>query len=115
MKSSRTAASAKFVFGQDMKPCPKCGSFNMFWQTPIKMDKEPILPTDTAKQLLGKWARAIKDGHTPLEGPVFLMCRDCYHKGPSVDCSGRTSEDVGSDRKVADKVKRLWNTQEGES
>lgn len=83
----------------------------MFWQTPIKMS-EPILPTDSAKQLVGKWARAVKDGHTPLEGPVFLMCRDCYHNGPAMDCTGRTSEDVGRDKNVADTVKRLWNEQE---
>jgi hypothetical protein len=112
MKRPRTAATAKFVFGQEMKPCPKCGSFNMFWQTPIKMDREPILATDTAKQLVGKWARATKDGHTPLEGPVFLMCRDCWHKGPAMDCSGRTSEEVGRDKNVSDTVKRLWNEQE---
>lgn len=110
VRTSRTAKQAAFVFGQQMKPCPKCGSFNMFWQTPINM-KEEILETDSAKQMVGKWARAIKDGCTPLEGPVFLMCRDCYHKGPAMDCSGRTSEEVGRDKEVADTVKQLWNTQ----
>jgi hypothetical protein len=109
----RTAKTAAFVFGQPMNPCPKCGSFNMFWQTPIRMDKEPILATDTANQLIGKWARAIKDGNTPLEGPVFLMCRDCYHKGPALDCMGRTREDIGRDPVVAKEVKRLWNEQSG--
>lgn len=110
MKAPRTAKQAAFVFGQDMKACPKCGSFYMMHQTPIVM-KEEILPTDSAKQLLGKWARAVKDGHTPLEGPVFIMCRDCGHKGPAADCSGRTSEEVGRDKAVADTVKRLWNEQ----
>lgn len=111
MKSNRTAATAKMIFGQEMKSCPKCGSFDMMFQTPIKMDKEPILATDTAKQLVGKWARAIKDGYTPLEGPVYLMCRDCWHKGPAFDCTGRTSEEVGRDKNVADIVKKLWNEQ----
>ena len=82
----------------------------MFPQTPIVM-KEPILPTDTAKQLLGKWARSVKGGNTPLEGPVFLMCRECGHRGPSVDCSGRTSESVMKDARVASEIKRLWNEQ----
>ena len=104
------ADRAAFVFGQPMNPCPKCGSYRMFYQTPI-ITKEPILPTDDAKQPLGKWARSVKDGNTPLEGPVFLMCRDCRHRGPSVDCAGRTAEDVGKDPAVCSEVKRLWNGQ----
>ena len=105
-----TAQRAKISFGQSMQPCPKCSGFNFRYQTPIKM-KEPILATDSAKQLLGKWARSTKDGNTPLEGPVFIMCFDCGHKGPAMDCTGRTSEDVGRDKAVADTVKRLWNDQ----
>ena len=104
------AKRAAFIFAQPMQPCPKCGSYNFKYQTPIQM-REPILATDTAKQMVGKWARAVQGGNTPLEGPVFIMCFDCGHKGPSVDCSGRTSEDVGRDKRVADEVKRRWNEQ----
>jgi len=93
-----------------MQPCPKCGSFNFKFQTPIQM-KETILATDTVRQMVGKWARAVKDGNTPLEAPVFIMCFDCGHKGPAMDCTGRTSEEVGQDRVVAATVKRLWNEQ----
>jgi hypothetical protein len=101
---------AKFVFRQEMKPCPKCKSYNMWYQNPIKL-KEKIPKDFTAKQLLGIWARSIKEGKTPLEGPCYMSCRDCGHKGPSIDCSGRTSEDVGKDPIVAKKIKDLWNNQ----
>lgn len=77
-------------------------------QIPIRMD---VSEKDTAKQIVGKWARAIKSGATQLEGPAYLMCFDCFHKGPSVDCTGRTSEDVARDKAVYDEMKRLWNTQ----
>ena len=96
-----------------MKPCPKCGSYHIKHQTPIQM-KEPVLATDSAKQIVGKWARAVRDGNNALEGPVFLMCFDCGHKGPAVDCTGRTAEDVGRDPIVAATVKRLWNEQSNE-
>lgn len=36
------------------------------------------------------------------------MCRDCNFKAPAVDCSGRTSEEVGQDPKVFAEMKRLW-------
>ncbi len=105
------AERAAFVFGQPMKPCPKCGSYRMMAQTPIVM-KEPILATDTAEQLLGKWARTVKDGNEMMEGPFFMMCRSCGHKGPAVDCSGRSRAEVGQDRAAYAEVKRLWNEQE---
>lgn len=109
-----TAKRAAFVFAQPMNPCPKCGSYHFMHQTPIKMD-EPILATDTGKSLLGKWARAQRGSlgeDTPMEGPVFIMCFDCGHNGPAVDCTGMTRGQVGQDRRVADEVKRLWNEQE---
>lgn len=109
-KRPRTEADAAWIHGQPMKPCPKCGSFNLMAQTPIRME-EPA--NDSARALLAAWARAKKGGATPLEGPVYMMCRICFHKGPSVDCTGRTSEDVGKDPKVASEIKRLWNEQEG--
>ncbi len=110
--SRHTAARAKVVYGRDMKPCPKCGSFNFQYQTPIKME---TTGKETARQLLGKYARATREGVTLLEGPVFLMCFECGHKGPSMDCTGRTSEDVGKCKVVADMVKRLWNDQSNET
>lgn len=91
-----------------MKACPKCSGYNIGYSTPIKLD-EPM-PT-TAKGMLGAWARARKSGQTPLEGTCRIMCRDCGHLGPAVDVSGRTSEDVGRDKAVADETKRLWNSQ----
>lgn len=101
---------AEFVFSQEMEPCPKCNSYDMMYQTPIKIPEE--IPKDvTPKQLLGIWVRATKKGETPLEGPSYMMCRNCGHKGPSVDCTGRTSEDVTSDPIVAKKIKELWNNQ----
>lgn len=105
-----TAARAKFVFACEMQPCPKCGSYHLGYSTPIQM-KEPIAASDTAKQILGKWARAVRDGHTMLEGPVRIVCRACGHKGPAMDCTGRTSEEAGRDKAVADEVRRLWNSQ----
>ena len=102
------AKRAEFIFGQPMEPCPRCGGYNLRNQTPIVMD----LPVDASpKQMLGAWARATKGGAAPLEGPVCIMCVDCRHKGPAVDCSGRTSEDVGQDPVVSAEMKRLWNDQ----
>lgn len=112
MSNRYTKERAAFIFGQDMEPCPRCGSYHIGYSTPIKM-AEPITPQDGARQILGKWARATQSGHTPLEGPVRLVCRECGHQGPALDCTGRTSEDVGCDPAVAAEVKRLWNTQGG--
>lgn len=112
-ESKYTAKRAAFVFGQPMKPCPKCGSYHFMHQTPIAME-EPILATDTAKSLLGKWARAQKGRlgeDTPMKGTVFIMCLDCGHEGPTVACHGMTRGEVGRNRVIADEVKRLWNEQ----
>lgn len=106
-----TAETAKFIHRQDMSPCPACGAFNMKYRMPILM-KDPITAEDTAKQILGKWARTVKTGNTPLEGPCYMVCEDCGHQGSSVDCSGRTSEEVGRDPVVARQIKDLWNTQQ---
>lgn len=91
-----------------MKPCPKCGGYNIKSQTPIEMH---ISGADSPRQVLGKWARTVKAGHTPLQGPVYIMCFDCLHKGPAMDCTGRTSEEVGQDKQVFKTIKRLWNEQ----
>lgn len=84
----------------------------MFYSTPIDLDLGGV--TDVRK-LLGRWAKARKAGLTPLKGTSCMMCRKCGHCGPSVDVSGRTSEDVGSDPVVAAEVKRLWNSQANEA
>ena len=103
-----TKRRAEMIFGQPMNPCPKCGSYNLRYRTPIQMEAPE---SDDPKALLGAWARATKSGNTPLEGPCYLMCRECRHEGPAVDCTGRTSEDVGKDPEVAKEIKRLWNAQ----
>jgi hypothetical protein len=105
---TRTARRAEIIFGTPMKACPTCGSYNFRFQTPIKL-KEPVASTDTAAQLVGKWARAIKDGNTPLEGPVFIMCFDCGHKSAPVDCTGMTAEEVGRSAAVAKETIQRWN------
>ena len=102
------ASRAAWVYGQPMAPCPKCGSYNMKPQMPIQIE---LTGTETTPQLLGKWARAMKAGATPLEGPAYYMCWDCGHKGPAVDCTGRASEDARQDRALNAEMKRLWNTQ----
>jgi len=86
------------------RACPACGSWNLKPQTPIDVE---IDITD-ARKALGQYARAIKAGATPLKGPCYIMCFNCCYKGPAVDCSGRTSEDVGRDAAVFSEMKRLW-------
>lgn len=103
-----TAEHAEFIYGQRMEPCPACGSYKMQAQVPIVLDTKE---GDSVKQILGKWARAIKAGATPVEGSAYYACGDCGHKGPAVDCTGRTSEDCRSDPKLNDEMKRLWNSQ----
>ena len=105
------AFRAKFIFGQEMKACPKCKGYNIGFSTPIKLDGP--LP-DTAKGMLGAWAKARKSGSTPLEGTCRIMCRACGHLGPAVNVEGRTAEDVGRDKAVCDKVKLLWNSEQNE-
>jgi hypothetical protein len=102
------AKRAAWVYGQPMSPCPKCGSFNMKPQMPIKL---ATTGNETMPQLLGKWAVTTKAGDVPLEGPVYFMCWDCRHKGPAVDCTGRTREDAGRDKALNAEIKRLWNSQ----
>lgn len=102
------ASRAAWVYGQRMEPCPKCGSYNMKPQMPIQIELSGL---ESPAQLLGRWARATKAGATPLQGPCYYACWDCFHKGPAVDCTGRTSEDCRQDRALNAEMKRLWNTQ----
>jgi hypothetical protein len=101
------AYRARFVFGQEMKACPKCGGYNIGFSTPINGP----LP-DSAKGMLAAWAKARKGGATPLEGTCRIMCRSCGHLGPAVNVEGRTAEDVGRDKAVCAEVKRLWNSEQ---
>ena len=102
------AKRAEWVYGQPMEPCPACGSYNMKPQMPISM---ATTGDETMPQLLDKWAHTTKAGTTPLEGPCYYACFACGHKGPAVDCTGRTSEDARQDRALNAEMKRLWNTQ----
>ena len=98
------------IMGCEMKPCPKCGSWDIKAQTPIVSDVTEEDLNDPRK-VIGKWARAHRDGPVMLKGPCYFMCFSCWHHGPPVDCKGRTSEDVGQDREVFTEMKRLWNEQ----
>lgn len=102
------AKRAEWIYGQPMRPCPTCGSYSMKPQMPIAME---ATGAETVPQLVGKWARATKAGATQLEGPCYYACFDCGHKGPAVDCTGRTSEDARQDRELNAEMKRLWNSQ----
>ena len=87
-------------------PCPECGSWDIIPQNPIDVE---IDITD-ARKALGQYARAIKDGATPLKGPCFIMCKACGYKAEAVNCRGRTSEEVGQDKEVWAEMLRLWQT-----
>lgn len=102
------AKRAEWVYGQPMAACPKCGSYNMKPQIPIALE---TTGAETMPQLVGKWARYTKAGATPLQGHAYYCCWDCGHKGPAVDCTGRTSEECRADRALNAEMKRLWNTQ----
>jgi len=111
MKQSRhTESRCATVFGQKMQACPGCGGYNIGYDTPIQIN-EPVPENPTARQILGIYARSIKDGETMLQGPCCIRCRSCGHKGPALDCSGRTSEEVGQSVEAAAEMKRLWNNQ----
>ena len=111
MRKRGTKEYAEWFYKQPMNACPACGSWDFRAQTPVDLDLSEEDLKDPRKAL-GKWARAKKEGHTPLRGPVFFMCFNCDHKGPAVNCSGRTAEDVGQDPAVFTEMKRLWNEQE---
>ena len=102
------AKRAEWVYGQPMAPCPKCGGYDMKPQMPIQIELDS---ESTVRQVIGSWARATKAGATPLKGPCYYACWACGHKGPAVDCSGRTSEDARKDSTLNAEMKRLWNTQ----
>jgi hypothetical protein len=108
MNMKDPAKRAEWVYGQPMAPCPKCGSYDMKPQIPIALGTTGV---ETMPQLVAKWASATKAGATPLQGPAYYCCWDCGHKGPAVDCTGRTSEECRADPALNAEMKRLWNTQ----
>lgn len=103
------AEQAAWVHGQPMAPCPKCGSYNMRPQMPIRLE---LTGNETAQQAVNKWARATETGASQLDGPCYYMCMDCLHKGPAVNCAGRNSEEARKDRALNSEMKRMWNEQE---
>ena len=105
-----TEKRIKMIYNQDMNPCPVCGSWHFIAQTPIQLELDAD-DIENPRKAIGKWVAAHKDGPPMLKGPCFFMCFDCGHKGPAVDCSGRTSEEVGQDPVVWKEMKRLWNEQ----
>jgi hypothetical protein len=100
------AERCAWVFRQEMEPCPKCGSFELRYQVPIVLPGEV---GDTPKELVSAWAKATRSGSTELEGVAYLQCGECLCRGPVIDVSGRTSEDVRSDPVVAQAIKDVWN------
>ena len=101
-----TAKQAEFIFGQPMKPCPKCGSYSLAYRTPIVLDTDD----DSPKTILGRLAKALKQGPV-LEGPVYMICCDCLHRGPAIDCSHMTYDEMMKSEDVVKKVKAAWNCQ----
>jgi len=115
MSKSHNAAHAEFVFGQPMKPCPKCGSYNMAYQMPIKVPAAEIEKmAQLSLQEAMSIAFALSKDSGEIEGPVYLRCMNCYHRGPAVDCTGRDAHDVKLDPLINKEVKRLWNNQKKE-
>lgn len=94
----------------DLRPCPKCGSTDIKAQTPVRVDAGAVDMNDPAS-MVKHWVKIKNSGQDWLEGPVYFMCWSCKHHGPSTDCSGRTSTDVGKDKEVYAEMKRLWNEQ----
>ena len=105
------AKRAEWVYGQPMQPCPACGSYNMKPQMPIQLDATSTTTTTSSDMLLfmARWARATQAGVTALEGMCYYVCWDCKHRGPAVDCTGRTSEDCRQDPALNAQMKQLWN------
>ncbi len=106
-----TVKTAESRFGAPMNPCPMCGSYNMATRAPIQMN---LSRDDDAKTTVKKWAKANWDGSAYLEGPVYIVCQDCFHRGPAVDCSGKRSCEVMGDREIYAKMRDLWNGQKTE-
>ena len=106
------AARAAFIHGQRMDPCPKCGSYEMQPQIPVRL---AISDQATPREVLATYVRSATAGPLVVEGPAYFQCGSCWHKGPSIDCTGRTSEDCRKDAKLYAQLKALWNGQHKET
>ena len=102
-----TAQHAEFVFKQPMNHCPKCGGYNLAYRVPIRIEHDE---NDDARALLRKWAKAHREGPV-LEGIAYIVCQECFHRGPCFDCSHMSYDEVMKSHDVAKEVKRLWNSQ----
>ena len=99
---------AAFIHGQRMEPCPKCGSYEMEPQIPVRL---AVSPAATPREALVAYVRSSAAGPLVVEGPAYYQCGSCGHKGPAVDCTGRTSDDCRRDPILYSKMKALWNGQ----
>ena len=81
--------------------------FSRPWRPMRKTRTEiPKVPSREALQL--------PDGSLVMHPAMATELRrmwDCGHKGPAVDCTGRTSEDCCADKALNAEMKRLWNAQ----
>lgn len=106
-KNIYTAKWARFVFGQDMNPCPKCGGYNLATRIPIKIDLDE---NDDAPTTIKKWVKAQQEGPI-LEGIAYIVCQDCFHRGPEFDCGHMGYDEVMKSPDASKEIKRLWNNQ----
>ena len=102
------AKRAEWVYGQKMNPCPKCGSYDMFPQMPIVINRDG---DEAPENVVSRWAKLTASGEAVLQGPCYYMCRSCLHNGPAVNCAGRSAEEARKDRELNREMKRLWNSQ----
>ena len=102
------ADRAAFIYGQPMAPCPRCGSYEMKPQIPVRL---AVSHDATPRDVLAAYVRSSAAGPLVVEGPAYYQCGSCWHKGPAVDCTGRTSDDCRNDAQLNKEMKRLWNGQ----
>ena len=79
-----TKEQAEWIHKFPIKPCCKCGSYNIRTRTPCI-------------------------SFEVLEGPVWMYCFDCKHKSPEIDCRGMSYNAVVRSEKFATKLKQSWN------
>lgn len=80
----------EFIFQHETNPCPKCGSYNLKYQTPIDLRDKT---------------------HEKLLGIAYIVCWDCKHKSPSIDVSHMTRSTVGQSSELGTKLVEVWNSQ----
>jgi len=104
---------AAFIHGQPMEPCPKCGGYDMQPQIPVRLS---VPDSATPREVLTVYFQSAAAGPAAaVEGPAYFQCGSCWHKGPAVDCTGRTSDDCRKDARLYAQMKALWNGQHKET